>query len=336
MKIAMMGGGVPAGVAEVDDPVVADNYVKIKVLSAPLCTEFKHRSRDRRGGFGHEAAGEVVEIGPCVKSVALGDRVVVMPQDSCGVCSLCRSGEYIFCQSQRRPLKICGTKTGRETVGQYMIQQDWMLVKIPAGMSYDHASMACCGFGPAFNAMQSMEVSAGDTVLVSGLGPVGLGAVAVALYRGARVTGLDPSAYRRDLAKQMGAENVFDPTAPDIKEQVLAVTGGIGPEKSVDCTGVQSASQLVLDMARRRGRVAFIQSVDAVSTKAIVWKGLRVYGCWHWNLNDTERMMNTIAGSGEMISKMITHTFPLGRIEEAFELQVSGQCGKVIIHPWED
>lgn len=323
--------------AEVDEPVVADNYVKVKVMAAPLCTEFKHRNREQRGGFGHEAAGEVVETGPCAKSVTVGDRVVVMPTDPCGVCSLCRAGEYIYCLSPRRTLKICASKTGRETVGQYVIQQDWMLVKITAGISYDHASMACCGFGPAFNAMQSMEVSAGDTVLVSGLGPVGLGAVTVALCRGARVIGLDPSAYRRDLAQQMGAEKVFDPTAPDIKEQVLATTGGIGPEKSVDSTGVASAVQLILDLACRRGRVAFIQSVDSVSTKAIVWKGLRVYGCWHWNhLNDAERMLKTIAGSGARIDRLITHTFPLERIAEAFEVQVAGQCGKVIIHPWED
>lgn len=336
MKQAVMGGPGGEGVEEVTDPRIADNYAKVKVISAPLCTEFKLRARKKSGGLGHEAAGEVVEIGPKVRSVAVGDRVVVMPQDACGICPCCTSGEHIYCQSGRKPLEICGSETGRETIAQYVIQQDWLLVKIPDGISYDHASMACCGFGPAFNAMQSMEVAAGDTVLVSGLGPVGLGAVTVALYRGARVLGLDPNAYRRDLAEQLGAEAVFNPLDDDIKQQVLAATKGLGPDKSVDSTGVPTSVQLLLAVARRRGRVALIQSVDSISTQPVVWKGLRLYGCWHWNhLNDTERMMHTIAGSGDRIDKMITHRFPMEKLGEAFDLQATGQCGKVIVYPWE-
>lgn len=337
MKQAVMGGNEAPGVVEVSDPLIADNYVKVKVMTAPLCTEFKGMGREKRGGFGHEAAGEVVEIGPNVRHVAVGDRVVVMPQNSCGVCALCLSGEHIYCTSGRKALEICGSETGREMVAQYVIQQDWLLVKIPEGISYDHASMACCGFGPAFNAMQSMDVSAGDMVLVAGLGPVGLGAVAVALYRGARVIALDPSEYRRELASQMGAEVALNPMDEGMKQEVLNATDGLGPQKAVDSTGVSSSVQFLLDVTRRRGKVAFIQSVDSVSTKPVVWKGLSLYGCWHWNhLNDTERMMATIAGSAERIDKMITHTFPMSRIDEAMDVQVSCLCAKVMIHPWED
>ncbi len=72
------------------------------MISAPLCTEFKLRARKKSGGLGHEAAGEVVEIGPKVRSVAVGDRVVVMPQNACGICPCCTSGEHIYCQSERK------------------------------------------------------------------------------------------------------------------------------------------------------------------------------------------------------------------------------------------
>jgi len=336
MKQAVIGGKEGAGVVEVKDPQIADNYAKVKVFSAPLCTEFKGRGSENRAGLGHEAAGEVVEIGPNVRSVAVGDRVVVMPQNSCGICALCTSGEHIYCQSGRNALEICGSETGLYRVAQYTIQQDWLLVKIPDGMAYDHAVMACCGFGPAFNAMQSMEVTAGETVLVSGLGPVGLGAVTIALYRGARVLGLDTNAYRRNLAKQLGAEQVFNPADEDVKQQVLAATEGIGPHKSVDSSGAKSAAEFLVGMTRRRGRVAFIAGGDTINVGSMVWKGLRLYGCWHWNhLNDTERMMHTIAGSGKRIEQMITHRFPMDRIAEAIEVQAGGQCGKVIIQPWQ-
>lgn len=337
MKQAVMEGPHECRVVEVSDPSIADNYAKVKVLSAPLCTEYRglQNGGDRRG-FGHEAAGEVVEIGPKVKAVTVGDRVVVMPQDPCGKCDLCTSGEYIYCQSKRRGLKICGSETGAYGVAQYLIKQDWLLVPIPDDISYDHASMACCGFGPAFNSMQSMNVGAGDTVLVSGLGPVGLGAVAVALYRGARVLGLDPSEYRRDLAQQMGAEIAFDPSDANVKEQILNTSKGRGVQMSVETSGAESAPQFLVDVARRRGKLAFIGWGGPMTSSSIIGKGLRLYGCWHWNhMNDTERMMNTIRGSQSRIDQMITHTFPIDRIAEAMNVQVSGQCGKVIVKPFE-
>lgn len=338
MKLAEMGGNQPAGVVEMADPVVADNYAKVKVFSAPLCTEFKLQDRPRRGGFGHEAAGEVVEIGPNARKVAVGDRVVVMPQSACGICEWCRAGDYIHCPSPRDARKICGSKTGREAVAQYVIQQDWLLVKIPDGMPYDHAAMACCGFGPAFNAMQSMEVSEGDTVLVSGLGPVGLGAVIVALSRGARVIGLDVSEYRCGLAQQIGAQLVLNPEDQNVREQIMTATpGGLGVHKCIHATRLDEAAKFLMDVVRRRGRVAFIGQGGTIDIGAVVGKGLRLYGCWHWNhLKDTEQMMATIRESGKRIDTMITHTFPIDRIAEALELQVSGRCGKAIIHPWEE
>ena len=336
MKIAEMGLG-SAGVAEVPDPVVADNYAKVKVFSARLCTEFKHMSRQKKGGFGHEAAGEVVEVGPNVRHVSVGDHVAVMPQNSCGVCDLCLSGEHIYCSSRRDALKVCGSETGRETTAQYVIQQDWLLQKFPKEIPYDHAAMACCGFGPGFNAMESMEVCAGDTVLVAGLGPVGLGAVIIALYRGATVIGVDMSEYRRKLAQEIGASFTFSPEDEDVAGRVKAATpGGKGVMKSVQCVRVEGVGRFLVDVTRPRGRISFIGQDGTLDIGPLVGKGLRLYGCWHWNhVLHAERMVATIAGSAERIDKMITHTFPMEQVADAMALQEAGQCGKVIIHPWE-
>ncbi len=329
--------GHDAGVREVADPVVADNYAKVKVWAAPLCTEFQGSGGDIRHPIGHEAAGEVVEVGANVRFVGIGDRVAVMPQNSCGICELCQSGEHIYCRTNRDALAVCGSQSGRATVAHYVIQQDWLLVPIPDGISYDHGSMACCGFGPAFNAMDSMEVAAGDTVLVAGLGPVGLGAVTVALFRGATVFGVDTSEYRRNLAREIGAHAVFTPEEEGIVEQVLSATPGRrGVHKSVQCTRVEGVGKFLVRVTRSRGRIAFIAQGGTLDIQPIVGKGLRLYGCWHWNhQNQAERMMQTIAGSAGQIDKMITHTFPIDRIAEAITLQQTGQCGKVIIHPWE-
>ena len=82
-------------------------------------------------------------------------------------------GAYIHCQNGVNPLDMCGCEAGTSTCAQYCIEQDWLLLPIPAGVSYDHAGMACCGIGPTFGAMQTIGVGAFETVLVTGAGPVG-------------------------------------------------------------------------------------------------------------------------------------------------------------------
>ncbi len=337
MKQAMMGGPHEAGAVEVGDPRVDDNYAKVKVLTAPLCTEYKGLGRsDERRGFGHEAAGEVVEIGPRVTSVSVGDRVVVMPQNPCGTCDLCTSGEHIYCRSQRNALEICGSETGMCRVAQYTIQQDWLLWPIADDLSYDHAGMACCGFGPGFNAMQAMNVSATDTVLISGLGPVGLGAAAIACYRGARVLGLEMNPYRVNLAEEIGVEAVVDPSHDEAQTQIMDLTDGKGVDKSVECSSVESAPGFLVSVARPRGHVATPGWGGPVSFRELTARGLTVHGCWHWNHHrDGEVMERTIRGAGALIDRIITHTFPIDRIQDALETQASGKCGKVFIHPWE-
>jgi len=157
----------------------------------------------------------------------------------------------------RRP-GLLRQSSGNATYAQYCIKQDWQLLPIPEGMSYEHASLACCGLGPAFGASERMQVGSFDTLLVVGLGPVGLGAVIKGVFRGARVIGVDPIPYRAELAQALGAEVVVDPRDPDALEQVRALTGERGADKTVECSAVPAAQQFALQATRRRGQVAFV------------------------------------------------------------------------------
>ena len=337
MKRVVITGKSECGLEDVDDPGIAENYARIKIYAAPMCAEYHTFQKGEPGPLGgHEAAGEVVEIGPAVSMVKLGDRVVVMPQSGCGVCDLCTSGDHIYCQNSKDPKAICGNETGTSTYAQYCVQQDWLLVPIPNDISFDDASMACCGFGPGFNAMQSMQVSATDTVLISGLGPVGLGAAAIALFRGARVLGLEMNSYRIDLAKDMGVEAVVDPTADHAAEEILDLTDGKGAAKSIECSSVDTAPDLLVKAAARRGHIATPGWGGPMNAREINGKGLTVHGCWHWNhQRDSAAMMGTIKGAKSLLEKFITHTFPFGKVQEALEIRSSNQCGKIILHPWE-
>ena len=336
MKVAAITGKRECELVERPDPKIEANYVKVKIHSVPMCTEFQaYRDGKISDCLGHEAAGEVVEVAQRGR-VKVGDRVVVMPMNGCGKCSLCLRGEHIHCESPLDPRAVCDTPTGRATYAEYCIQQDWLLVPIPDDLSYDHASMACCGLGPTFNAMQIMHVDAFDTVLVSGLGAVGLGAVVNARFRGARVLALEGNTWRAELAKSMGVEAVIDPNAEDALDRIMALTEGHGADKSIETSSAEQAPELLVKATRRKGQMASVGWGGPILAREIVARGLTVHGVWHWNhLKDSDAMFKTIRGSGDPLEKQITHRFPMSRVKDAWEIQLTGQCGKIILHPWE-
>ena len=207
---------------------------------------------------------------------------------------------------------------------------------IPDDMSYDHASMACCGLGPGWNAMQTMQVSGTDSVLVSGLGPVGLGTVINAVYRGARVIGLARNSYRSQLAQQLGAEAVLNPEKDDVVAEVRALTGGMGASKSVETSGQSRYMDLLMEATRRQGHLAFVgESGDYTIqiSDGMIRNGLHLHGIWHWNLSDAHDMLKMVSDVGDSLDRVITHHFPFSQIEDAWRLQMSGTCGKVMVHP---
>lgn len=181
-----------------------------------------------------------------------------------------------------------------------------------------------------------MKVDGFDTVLISGLGPVGLGAVINAVYLGARVIVVAKNQYRRELAAKLGADLVIDAGDQDVSERIMSATAGTGVDKAVDCSGGSIYQRLLIDTVRRKGQVSFVGESGELSVNVshdIIHKGLSFHGIWHWNLTDTPDMMKMIQHSRTQLDTLITHTFPMSQIAEAFELQLTGQCGKVILDP---
>lgn len=340
MKQVKVRGKELAGVDSVEAPRATGNWVVVKVHAAPMCTEFKAFAAGVNSPvWGHEAAGEVVEVAQPGR-VKAGDRVVVMPMNACGACALCLAGDYIHCQDGHDFAALHGSPAGLSAMAQYLLKQDWMLLPIPDGLSYDHAAMACCGLGPTFGAMQLMAVDRHDTLLITGLGPVGLGGVVNGVYRGARVIGVDSIEYRAEKALDLGAAAVVNPLDEDALRQILDLSrDGRGVDKAIDCSGVAAAHRLCIDAARRKGMVAFVGECSEDTPLRIsadmIRKGLRLIGSWHFNMADAPRMMSMIGEIGEQLDKLITHRFSIDDIQSAWETQLSGRCGKVILQPWE-
>jgi L-iditol 2-dehydrogenase len=338
MKKAIITGPRQAAVVDAPDPQPKEDWCLVKVHVAPMCTEYKQFVAGGRGEFlGHEAVGEVAAIAQPGK-VQVGDRVVVQPQYPCGKCWLCVSGNYIRCQDNYDFAEFTGSREGSATMAQYLLKPSWLLSPIPDSVSYEHASLALCALGPSFGAFEWMQLTAFDTVLIAGLGPVGLGGVVNAHFCGARVIGVEPVAWRAERAKALGAEHVLDPRDEGILDRIRDLTDGRGVDCALDAAGSVQAQRLCMEASRRLGRVAFVgQCTDDLPIKAtpdLVQTGIVVTGSWHYKLDDYPKVMKVIQESPD-IDLLVSHVFPMGDIQRALETSASHESAKILLKPWE-
>jgi threonine dehydrogenase-like Zn-dependent dehydrogenase len=275
---------------------------------------------------GHEGTGEVVETAPNSR-FSPGDRVVIAPQATCGECALCHEGDWIYCR-QAPP---------SETHFRELIRkQEGILARLPDDIPFDLGSLAGCALCPAFSALDLMGTSAHDTVLVTGLGPVGLGGVASASYLGARVLAVEPQEFRRGLARELGADEVFDPGDGDPLEWARDLTGRRGPTRSIECSGNSQALRTCIDATAILGRVGIVgenhNRVEIGPSDDFIRKGLTMLGTWFGSWHNYEHIFEMIRRKPE-VAKIITHRFPFDQAQQAFETFFSGKAGKVLLIP---
>ena len=338
MRKAVILGERQAALVDVPTPEPKEDWALIKVHATPMCTEYKMFVSGTKAAFlGHEAAGEVVGVAQ-PGLVKVGDRVVVMPGYPCGRCQLCVAGDYIHCQNNYDIKAFTGSREGSATYAQYLLKPAWVLAPIPEGMSYVRASLAVCGLGPSFGAFDAMAVDAFDTVLITGAGAVGLGAIVNAKFRGARVIVVESIEYRVERARELGADAVVDPDSDDALDQIRQLTGGRGVDKALDCSGVVAAQRLCMDATRRKGQVAFVGECSAPLEVRVspdmIRKGITLRGSWHYNLSLYPKIVQVLQES-PVIDKLVSHVMPMSQIQEALELSASHQCAKIILKPWE-
>jgi threonine dehydrogenase-like Zn-dependent dehydrogenase len=314
-------------------PSAHGDLVVVKVLAVPMCTEFKQRSSGRESNaIGHEAAGVVVDAGTSHR-VSVGDRVVVMPNFACGKCSLCLAGDHIYCPNQRDVLAETGQSYGTATYAEYLIKPDWLLVPVPDDIPLIHAALACCGLGPSFTAAQRTRVNALGTLVVSGCGPVGLGAVIQGRVRDARTIAIESHPFRARLALALGAERVIDPTASTVPDEVR-VSLPDGADSAIETSGAPTAASALAQSLRVKGRMGIVSWGNDITLPPLPPLGIAVYGCWHWNHQQhTDEMFSVIRAASPLLDTFITHVMPLEAVSDAMDLQDSGNCGKVILLP---
>jgi threonine dehydrogenase-like Zn-dependent dehydrogenase len=179
-----------------------------------------------------------------------------------------------------------------------------------------------------------MGVNCLDTLLVSGCGPVGLGAIAQGVVRGARVLAVETHPYRAELARSLGAERVLNPLNEDVVISVRLEAQGRGVDAAIDTSGAPSAAATLARSLRARGRLSFVAWGNEITLPPVVPLGLDIYGCWHWNHQTMAPLMwETVRKASKSLDQMITHRFALDEVAAAMDVQDTGECGKIFLLP---
>lgn len=342
MKTVRINGARSVSVVDKPMPQIRGNYVLIKIFVAPMCNEYLaytqgiYLERNRPDSLGHELAGEVIAA-PRGASVQPGDRVVALCGFPCGRCEPCRRGYYAHCTQEEDPREVCGSPSGECGFAEYAIKADWMLEVIPEDLSYEHASMVCCGLGPTFGAMERLDVGPGSTVLITGLGAVGLGGVVNAKARGAYVVGVGRSPYRAALARRLGCDALIDPGQEDPVAATREETNGRGVDFALECSGQEPYQRLAVDALARLGAAAFLAEPGDITVNIandLVLRGTKLMGSLDINRNDARRLLEAIRPIRDQLDILITHRLPLERIAEAFQAQAVYESGKIVLIPW--
>lgn len=322
-------------------PTPASGQVLIEMKASALCgSDLRaiYRPKDQGHGpeayqgviAGHEPCGIVAAVGPDCHRFKVGDRVVVYHISGCGLCADCRAGWMISCSSPLRAAYGWQRDGGH---APFMLAQENTLVPLPNSLSFLDGAMVACGFGTAYAATLRAQVSGNDRVLITGLGPVGLGAALLCRALGAQVFAVEALENRVQLAHKLGFPHLVAPGEGAL-ETVMNWSDGNGFEVALDCSGNGGARKFCLEAARQWGRVVFLGeggSVQFEPSPLLLHKQLTLHGSWVCSVGQMEELVERLARWNLHPEIIVTDTFPLERAKEAYELFDSGLSGKVAL-----
>ena len=319
------------------EPEVGHNDLLIKIRKTAICgtdmhiynwDEWSQKTIPVPMVVGHEYVGEVVGMGQEVKGFKVGDRVSGEGHITCGHCRNCRAGRVHLCRNTE------GVGVNRPgAFAEYLVIPAFNAFKIPDNISDDLASIFD-PFGNAVHTALSFDL-VGEDVLITGAGPIGIMAAAVAKHVGARhvvVTDINP--YRLELAKKMGATRAVDVSKEDLKDVMNELGMTEGFDVGLEMSGVPVAFRDMLNKMNHGGKIAMLgippQDV-AIDWNQVIFKGLVIKGIYGREMFETWYKMASLLQSGLDLSPIITHTFSIDDFQKGFDTMGSGHSGKVIL-----
>ncbi|GAA0856194.1 L-threonine 3-dehydrogenase [Aliiglaciecola litoralis] len=319
-------------------PAVGHNDLLIKIKKTAICgtdmhiyqwDDWSQQTIPVPMVVGHEYVGTVVDMGQEVRGFNKGDRVSGEGHLTCGHCRNCRAGRRHLCRNTE------GVGVNRPgAFAEYLVIPAFNAFKIPDNISDDLASIFD-PFGNAVHTALSFDL-VGEDVLITGAGPIGIMAAAVAKHAGARyVVITDINEYRLELATKMGATRAVNVSNQDLGQVMdeLGMTEGF--DVGMEMSGVPAAFRDMLAKMNNGGKIAMlgIPPKDvAIDWNKVIFKGLTIKGIYGREMFETWYKMASLIQSGLDLTPIITHQFNIDDFQQGFDKMGSGQSGKVILN----
>jgi threonine 3-dehydrogenase len=323
---------------DIPPPEVGHNDVLIKIRRTAICgtdihifqwDDWAQATIPVPLAVGHEFCGEIVECGSEVKGFEVGDRVSAEGHITCGVCRNCRAGRRHLC------MNTVGVGVNRPgAFAEYLSVPAFNVFKLPITISDDMASILD-PLGNATHTALSFDL-VGEDVLITGAGPIGIMAVAIARYAGARhIVITDVNDFRLGLANEMGATRALNVTRQSIDDTMRELGMEEGFDVGLEMSGNPQAFQDLLRTMHHGGKVAILGIPPddmSIDWNQVIFKGLILKGIYGREMFETWYKMSSMLQSGLNIGPIITHHFDIDDFQPAFELMESGQSGKIILN----
>ncbi|MAF75405.1 MAG: L-threonine 3-dehydrogenase, partial [Idiomarinaceae bacterium] len=323
---------------DVEKPEFGYNDVLIKIKKTAICgtdvhiykwDDWSQKTIPVPMVVGHEYVGEVAAMGDGVRGFEVGDRVSGEGHITCGHCRNCRAGRRHLC---RNTYGVGVNRPG--AFAEYLVIPADNAFKLPDDVTDDMAAI----MDPLGNAVHTALAFdlVGEDVLITGAGPIGIMAAAVARHVGARhVVITDVNEYRLELAKKMGVTRAVNVAEESLKDVMSELGMKEGFDVGLEMSGVPSAFSQMLATMNHGGKVAMLgippENV-AIDWNEVIFKGLVIKGIYGREMFETWYKMASLLQSGLDISPILTHQMSVDDYEEGFETMVSGQSGKVILN----
>lgn len=328
MKIVNQAGNAQIVLEERPRPEPGPGEVLIRTAVSAVCGS--EMSGYRKAGYptgnmGHEGAGTVVELGPGVETLEIGQRVGVSAIAGCGRCAYCRKGQYTWCPDY---------KFYDNMHAEYFVIPALACHSLPDDVPWDVGVLITGdGLGVPYHTSTKIQDNDIRSVAVFGLGPVGLGNVMLQTYLGRQVIGIDRSPVRLELARKLGAVHTIPADeGTDVVSAVRALTDGCGADVCIEAAGVPATAKQCFAAVRTAGCVVFNGEQPAVElspSEDFIRRDITAIGSWFYHFREYAEML-ALYRQGLPVRSLITHRFPLEQAANAFRV-MEGQSGKVLL-----
>jgi len=322
---------------DVPEPAIGHNDVLIRVHRSAICGTDMHiynwdawaqKAVPVPMTVGHEYSGEIVDMGVEVRGLSTGDRVSGEGHITCGHCRNCRAGRRHLCRNTQ------GVGVNRPgSFAQYLALPASNVFKLPSAIDDEIASILD-PLGNATHTALAFNVI-GEDVLITGAGPIGVMAVAIARHCGARhVVITDVNDYRLDLARRMGASRALNVTRDSLDAAMAELGMEEGFDVGFEMSGNPSALREMLRTMNHGGSISMLgipPGETAIDWNQVIFKGLVIKGIYGREMFETWYKMASMLQSGLDVRGVITHRFGINDYREGFQIMGSGRSGKVIL-----